>query len=36
MWRESRDPEIAASYVETHDQLVAAGFKVIEIPMERE
>src|SRR5512144_3190802 len=36
MWRESRDPKIAASYIETYDQLVAAGFKVIEIPMERE
>ena len=36
MWRESRDPKIAAAYVETHDQLVAAGFKVIEIPMETE
>jgi 2-oxoglutarate ferredoxin oxidoreductase subunit alpha len=36
MWRESRDPKIAASYIETHDQLVAAGFNVIEIPMERE
>jgi 2-oxoglutarate ferredoxin oxidoreductase subunit alpha len=36
MWRDSADPKIAASYVETHDQLVAAGYKVIEIPMERE
>ena len=36
MWRESRDPKIAASYVETHDELVKAGYKVIEIPMERE
>jgi 2-oxoglutarate ferredoxin oxidoreductase subunit alpha len=36
MWRESRDPKIAAAYVETHDQLVKAGYKVIEIPMERE
>jgi 2-oxoglutarate ferredoxin oxidoreductase subunit alpha len=36
MWRESKDPKIAASYVETYDQLVAAGYKVIEIPMERE
>ena len=36
MWRESTDKRIAASYIETHDQLVAAGFKVVEIPMERE
>ena len=36
MWRESKDQKIAASYIETHDQLMAAGYKVIEIPMERE
>ncbi len=36
MWRENPDPEIVASYVETHDQLVAAGYRVYEIPMERE
>ena len=36
MWRESADKRIAASYIETHDQLVAAGYKVVEIPMERE
>jgi 2-oxoglutarate ferredoxin oxidoreductase subunit alpha len=36
MWRESKDQKIAASYIETHDQLVAAGFKVIEAPLERE
>jgi len=36
MWRESTDKNIAASYVQTHDQLVAAGYKVIETPMERE
>jgi 2-oxoglutarate ferredoxin oxidoreductase subunit alpha len=36
MWRESADKKIAATYVETHDQLVAAGYKVIEAPMERE
>jgi len=36
MWRESADKRIAASYIETHDQLVAAGYKIIEIPMERE
>ena len=36
MWRESRDPKIVEAYIETHDQLVKAGYKVIEIPMERE
>ena len=36
MWREHKDPAIAASYIETHDQLVKAGYKVIEVPMERE
>ena len=36
MWRENSDPTIVASYVETHDQLVAAGYRVYEIPMERE
>jgi 2-oxoglutarate/2-oxoacid ferredoxin oxidoreductase subunit alpha len=36
MWRESRDESIVTSYVETYDQLVKAGYKVIEVPMERE
>jgi 2-oxoglutarate ferredoxin oxidoreductase subunit alpha len=36
MWRTHADPKIVASYIETHDQLVAAGYKVYEIPMERE
>jgi len=36
MWRENSDPTVVASYVETHDQLVAAGYRVYEIPMERE
>jgi 2-oxoglutarate ferredoxin oxidoreductase subunit alpha len=36
MWREHSDPKIAASYAQTHDQLVAAGYRVYEIPMERE
>ncbi len=36
MWREDRDPAIAASYTETHDQLAAAGYRLYEIPMERE
>jgi 2-oxoglutarate ferredoxin oxidoreductase subunit alpha len=36
MWREAKDPKIVASYTETHRQLVKAGYKVTEIPMERE
>ncbi len=36
MWRENSDPKIVASYVETHAQLAAAGYRVYEIPMERE
>ena len=36
MWRSHADPKIAASYVETYDKLVAAGYKVYEIPMEQE
>jgi 2-oxoglutarate ferredoxin oxidoreductase subunit alpha len=36
MWRTHADPKIVASYIETHDKLVAAGYRVIEIPMERE
>jgi 2-oxoglutarate ferredoxin oxidoreductase subunit alpha len=36
MWRNHADAKIAACYTETHDQLVSAGYKVIEIPMEQE
>lgn len=36
MWREHRDPRIAASYAETCDALQAAGYRLIEVPMERE
>jgi 2-oxoglutarate ferredoxin oxidoreductase subunit alpha len=36
MWRENRDATIVASYVKTHAQLVAAGYRVYEIPMEQE
>jgi len=36
MWRTHADPKIVASYIETHDRLVAAGYKVYEIPMEQE
>jgi len=36
MWREDRDERIARTYVEAHDELVAQGYRVVEIPMERE
>lgn len=36
MWRENSDPKISAAYDETYDKLVAAGYKVREVPMERE
>ena len=34
MWRYHRDEKIVASYVETYQRLVDAGYKVYEIPME--
>ncbi|MBL0171756.1 MAG: 2-oxoacid:acceptor oxidoreductase subunit alpha [Gemmatimonadaceae bacterium] len=36
MWRTHSDANVVASYVETHDRLVAAGYDVREIPMEQE
>jgi 2-oxoglutarate ferredoxin oxidoreductase subunit alpha len=36
MWRTHADAKIVDSYTETYNKLVAAGYKVIEIPMERE
>jgi len=36
MWRTHADPVIAASYAETYDRVVAAGYHVVEIPMEQE
>ena len=35
-WRADRDPEIAASYANTYERLVADGYQVREIPMENE
>jgi len=35
-WRDDTDPRIASAYAETCEQLDAAGYRVIEIPMERE
>jgi 2-oxoglutarate/2-oxoacid ferredoxin oxidoreductase subunit alpha len=36
MWRSHKDPAVAGSYAEAYDKLVAAGYKVVEVPMERE
>jgi 2-oxoglutarate/2-oxoacid ferredoxin oxidoreductase subunit alpha len=36
MWRDDADPKIADSYTETYERLVAAGYNVHEVPMERE
>ena len=36
MWRTNQDSKIAASYVETYNRLVDAGYRVYEIPMEQE
>ena len=36
MWAEDRDPKVARSYTETRDRLAAEGYRVIEVPMERE
>jgi len=36
MWGEHRDAGIRAAYAECHERLVNDGFRVIEIPMERE
>ena len=36
MWRAHPDANVVASYVETHDRLITAGYKVYEVPMEQE
>ncbi len=36
MWRKASNAKVSKSYIETYDQLVAAGFRVYEIPMETE
>jgi len=36
MWRNHADSKISTPYIETYDKLVAAGYKVYEIPMEQE
>jgi 2-oxoglutarate/2-oxoacid ferredoxin oxidoreductase subunit alpha len=36
MWREHRDAAVREMYTATLDQLLGAGFRVLEVPMERE
>jgi 2-oxoglutarate ferredoxin oxidoreductase subunit alpha len=36
MWRDHRDPTVVQSYSETVDMLKRAGFRVYEVPLERE
>ncbi|MBP6105693.1 MAG: 2-oxoacid:acceptor oxidoreductase subunit alpha [Steroidobacteraceae bacterium] len=36
MWAEHEDAKIAGQYAETRDRLVAEGYRVYEVPMERE
>lgn len=36
LWRTHSDPKIAASYIATYERVVAAGYRVYEIPMEQE
>jgi 2-oxoglutarate ferredoxin oxidoreductase subunit alpha len=36
MWAEHKDPKISASYVQTVKTLIEGGFRVYEIPLERE
>ena len=36
MWAESPDPRIAAQYTETRDRLLGEGYRLYEVPMERE
>ena len=35
VWREHPDPAVAAAYIEAHDRLAAAGYRLYEIPMEQ-
>jgi 2-oxoglutarate/2-oxoacid ferredoxin oxidoreductase subunit alpha len=35
-WRTDEDPEIADAYAVTYDRLIAEGFRIYEIPMEKE
>ena len=36
MWRDHKDPAVVSSYVQTLERLKTAGYRVHEIPMERE
>ena len=35
-WRDDRDASVSAAYTKVHDELVAAGYAVYEIPMEQQ
>ncbi len=35
-WRTDKDPQVAAAYARTYDDLMANGYRVFEIPMEAE
>ena len=35
-WRTDPNPKIAATYARAHDQLVAGGYRILEVPLERE
>jgi len=35
-WRKHTDLNVSMAYIQTHDKLVAAGYKVIEFPMEQQ
>jgi 2-oxoglutarate/2-oxoacid ferredoxin oxidoreductase subunit alpha len=36
MWRDDADPAVALSYAETVERLIDGGYRVLEVPMERE
>jgi 2-oxoglutarate ferredoxin oxidoreductase subunit alpha len=36
MWAESDDPKIVAQYAETRERLLTEGYRLVEVPMERE
>ena len=36
MWRENADAAIAKAYETTHHELITAGYRVVELPMQRE
>ncbi|MFZ4624203.1 MAG: 2-oxoacid:acceptor oxidoreductase subunit alpha [Rhodoferax sp.] len=36
LWRKHTDLNVSMAYIQTHDKLVAAGYKMIEFPMEQQ